>query len=126
MTRKAMTKSQSMPTLQQSARMDPRRHATQLQTESACVADIRSKNTYAMNMENVGGQMLTQTQNHSSLKRLENHDFSVTRKNNHFSSMDKLTRGDAYFMKPRLCTTNNSVKYDPINNQRRFFHYAGP
>lgn len=124
MTKKAMPRSQSTPALQQITAMDPRRRATQLQTESACFADIRTKNTYAMNMENAGGHELTRRQNHSSMQRLENHDFAITRKNNHFSHLDKLTRADPYYMKPRLCTTNNSVKYNPVTNERKFFHYS--
>jgi len=57
------------------------------------------------------------------MARLENHDFAVARKNNHFSSQDKLTRADPYFMRPRLGITNNSVKYDIVNNERTWFKY---
>jgi len=40
-----------------------------------------------------------------------------------FSSQDKLTRADPFFMRPRLGQTMNSVKYDIINNERRWFKY---
>ncbi|CAE8629839.1 unnamed protein product [Polarella glacialis] len=62
-------------------------------------------------------------QTHLSVARLENHDFGITRKNNHYSSQDKLTRSDPFFMKPRSGITNNSVKYNLVSNERLWFKY---
>lgn len=121
--------SQSLPTLpapgelQNVARTDPRRGGSQLQNESANYASIPAKCTYAMNMELPGAQKLRDNQNFDSRQRVENYEFSVARKNNHYSSQEKLTRADPYYMRPKFSTTNNSVKYDLITNQRRFFHY---
>mmetsp|Transcript_15374 Transcript_15374/g.35975 ORF Transcript_15374/g.35975 Transcript_15374/m.35975 type:complete len:253 (+) Transcript_15374:88-846(+) len=58
-----------------------------------------------------------------STHRVENHDFAVTKKNNHFSGQDKLTRSDAYFTPPKLSSNSNSVKYDIVSNERRVFVY---
>ena len=62
----------------------------------------------------------------------------ITRQNNHYSSQDKLTRADPFYMRPRVGgslllffssgysdsfgvgDTLNSVKYDIITNQRPF------
>jgi len=109
--------------LQLLSRSDARRGGSQLQTESANFAANKSKNSYAMNMELPEGQRLRAEQNYDSRQRVENYEFSVTRKNNHFSSQEKLTRADPYYTRPRLAQTNNSVKYDIFTNQRRFFHY---
>eukprot|EP00913_Durusdinium_trenchii_P020285 g19058.t1 len=54
-----------------------------------------------------------------SVSRLENYDFGITRHNNHYSSGDKLTRADPFYMRPRVGDTLNSVKYDIITNERR-------
>lgn len=59
----------------------------------------------------------------SSLSRVENHDFAVARKNNHYSSQDKLTRADPFYAQPRLNITSNSVKYDIVSNGRKAFAY---
>ena len=53
-----------------------------------------------------------------------NYDFSVIRKNNNYSSEDKLLRSDSYYRKPRLAVTNNSVKYDMITNEVLPFKYS--
>lgn len=124
-----LSQSQSVPALpaqgqlQDLARRDARRGASQLQNESANFASGKTKNTYWMNMELPGAQPLRSEQNFDSRMRAENYDFSVTRKNNHFSSQNKLTRADPFYTRPRLATTNNSVKYDMITNQRKFFGY---
>lgn len=124
-----MRKSASTPNLpaqgqlQEVYRLDARRGGSQLQNESANFAALKSKNSYAMNMELPAGQLLKREQNFDSKQRVENYEFSVCRKNNHYSSQEKLTRADPYYTRPRLATTNNSVKYDMITNQRKFFHY---
>eukprot|EP00392_Amoebophrya_sp_AT5.2_P003675 g3680.t1 len=56
--------------------------------------------------------------------RIPNYDFSVTRKNNNYSSEDKLLRADSYYRKPRLGVSNPSVKYDIINNSVHPFKYS--
>mmetsp|Transcript_57802 Transcript_57802/g.152076 ORF Transcript_57802/g.152076 Transcript_57802/m.152076 type:complete len:312 (-) Transcript_57802:100-1035(-) len=106
---------------------DIRKHTSQLQTESATFAPWQSANTYSHSMSNTHqGQQMGAGHQHLSVHRIENHDFGVTKKNNHFSSHDKLTRSDPFFMRPRLGTTQNSVKYDIVNNERRWFKYGGP
>lgn len=103
---------------------DARKEATQRQTESAHFAPWNAANTYSATMEsNHHGRGYHDSHRNCSVNRLENHDFAVTRKNNHFSSQDKLTRSDPFFMRPRHSTTNNSVKYDIISNERRWFKY---
>jgi len=83
-----------------------------------------SAHTYANSLDaTAAGRQHAAAQQHLSVHRLENHDFGVTKKNNHFSSHDKLTRSDPYYMRPRLATTNNSVKYDILSNERKWFKY---
>jgi hypothetical protein len=110
--------------LNQAVHEDARKEATQRQTESAHFAPWNAANTYSATMESMpqGRQMHAEHRN-CSVNRLENHDFAVTRKNNHFSSNDKLTRSDPFFMRPRHSITNNSVKYDIVSNERRWFKY---
>mmetsp|Transcript_68678 Transcript_68678/g.149476 ORF Transcript_68678/g.149476 Transcript_68678/m.149476 type:complete len:307 (-) Transcript_68678:320-1240(-) len=94
-------------------------------TESAHPAHSRAVSSYAASMGSTAlGRRLAADQRFCSLDRLENHDFSVARKNNHYSSQDRLTRSDPFFMRPRLGNTNNSVKYNIINNERRWYRYA--
>jgi hypothetical protein len=105
--------------------MDPRKETSQRQTESAHFAPWVSANTYATSMDATNqGKRMAMSQQHCSVNRLENHDFGITRKNNHYSSADKLTRSDALFMRPRLGITNNSVKYDILSNERKWFKYS--
>lgn len=110
--------------LEEAVRNDARKEATQRQTESACFAPWAAHNTYTASMDSTdAGRRLAATQGRCSVNRLENHDFAVSRKNNHFSSQDKLTRSDPFFMRPRHSLTNNSVKYDIISNERKWFRY---
>lgn len=128
-----MTHAASCPSLQLSdpsgslhraVSFDTRKEATQRQTESAHFAPWMSHNTYVSSLEGTpAGRAHSAAQQHCSVHRLENHDFGISRKNNHYSSQDKLTRADPYFMRPRLGMTNNSVKYDIISNERRWFKY---
>jgi hypothetical protein len=128
----ALRRSASVPTMYQTASAlhdeidrDARKSAAQRQTESANFASCRTANTYQASIDStVQGQELSAKQRHASVNRLENHDFAITKKNNHFSGKDKLTRTDAYYMRPRLGQTNNSVKYNIINNERRFYRYS--
>eukprot|EP00746_Dinoflagellata_sp_MGD_P071697 gnl/MRDRNA2_/MRDRNA2_29172_c0_seq1.p1 gnl/MRDRNA2_/MRDRNA2_29172_c0~~gnl/MRDRNA2_/MRDRNA2_29172_c0_seq1.p1 ORF type:complete len:316 (+),score=59.61 gnl/MRDRNA2_/MRDRNA2_29172_c0_seq1:120-1067(+) len=128
----SLRRSASLPTMYQSASAlkaevdnDSRKSASQRQTESANFASCRTANTYAASIDStLLGKELSDRQQYCSVNRLENHDFAITKKNNHFSGKDKLTRTDAYYMRPRLAQTNNSVKYDIINNERRFFQYS--
>jgi hypothetical protein len=110
--------------LQQAVHEDARKEGTQRQTESAHFAPWNAGNTYSATMDSTHlGRQLHGGQRNCSVNRLENHDFAVTRKNNHFSSHDKLTRSDPFYMKPRNSITNNSVKYDIVSNERRWFKY---
>eukprot|EP00928_Gymnodinium_smaydae_P040401 TRINITY_DN273_c1_g1_i1.p1 TRINITY_DN273_c1_g1~~TRINITY_DN273_c1_g1_i1.p1 ORF type:complete len:307 (-),score=61.30 TRINITY_DN273_c1_g1_i1:54-974(-) len=110
--------------LTRSVAEDARKEATQRQTESAHFAPWQTAHTYANSMESTeAGRRMAAAHDRCSVNRLENYDFAVSRKNNHFSSQDKLSRSDAYFMRPRLSTTNNSVKYDIVSNERRWFKY---
>jgi len=110
--------------LAQAVHEDARKEATQRQTESAHFAPWNSANTYSATMESTHhGRAHHAAHRNCSVNRLENHDFGVTRKNNHYSSTDKLTRSDAFFMRPRHSTTNNSVKYDIVSNERKWFKY---
>mmetsp|Transcript_118919 Transcript_118919/g.371840 ORF Transcript_118919/g.371840 Transcript_118919/m.371840 type:complete len:307 (-) Transcript_118919:60-980(-) len=110
--------------LDQAIHDDARKEATQRQTESAHFAPWQAANTYSSSMDSTSqGKQMVAGQRHTSVTRLENHDFAVARKNNHYSSEDKLTRSDPFFMRPRLSVSNNSVKYDIVNNERRWFRY---
>mmetsp|Transcript_38062 Transcript_38062/g.104743 ORF Transcript_38062/g.104743 Transcript_38062/m.104743 type:complete len:307 (+) Transcript_38062:77-997(+) len=110
--------------LSRAVREDTRKEATQRQTESAHFAPWQTLHTYANSLENTAaGRQHAASQQYCSVNRVENHDFGVARKNNHYSSKDKLTRGDPFYMRPRLAGTNNSVKYDIISNERRWFKY---
>jgi len=110
--------------LNQAIHEDARKEATQRQTESAHFAPWNAANTYSATMESTAhGRGFNAAHNRCSVNRLENHDFSVIRKNNHYSSHDKLTRSDPFYMRPRHSVTNNSVKYDLISNERRWFKY---
>jgi len=110
--------------LAQAVHEDPRKEATQRQTESAHFAPWNAANTYSATMESTHhGRQYHAAHRNCSVNRLENHDFGVTRKNNHYSSNDKLTRSDPFFMRPRHSITNNSVKYDIVSNERKWFKY---
>jgi len=103
---------------------DARKEATQRMTESAHFAPWNAANTYSATMESQRhGRAYQANHRNCSTNRLENHDMFVTRKNNHYSSLDKLTRSDPFFMRPRHSITNNSVKYDIVSNERRWFKY---
>lgn len=110
--------------LQQAIRDDARKEAHQRQTESAHCAPWQCANTYANSMDSTArGQNLVAAQTRLSVHRVPNHDFGVSRKNNHYSAHDRLTREDPYFMRPRDGVTNSSVKYDLINNEVKWFRY---
>lgn len=110
--------------LNEAMHMDARKEATQRQTESAHFAPWNAANSYSATMDSTpAGRAYHAGHQNCSVNRLENHDSHVTRKNNHFSSVDKLTRNDAFFMRPRHAITNNSVKYDIVSNERRWFKY---
>lgn len=110
--------------LEQAVRDDVRKEASQRQTESAHFAPVISNNTYSSSMDNTSkGQAFAARQRNLSLTRIENYDFAVSKKNNHFSQRDKLTREDGYFARPRLGVTHNSVKYDIVSNERKWFRY---
>lgn len=103
---------------------DSRKEVSQRMTESAHFAPWITAHTYANSIDNTpGGRQHDSAQQHCSVHRVENHDFAVSRKNNHFSSQDKLTRADPFYMRPRLAMTNSGVKYDIISNERRWFKY---
>lgn len=110
--------------LDRALRSDTRKEASQRQTESAHFAPWMSANTLSSSLDATRlGREHASNQQYLSVARLENNDFSVLRKNNHYSSQDKLTRSDPFFMRPRLGITNNSVKYDIVSNERRWFRY---
>lgn len=109
--------------LRNALRADARKLATQHQTESANFGAQCTVGSQSMFQDEPGGSRCAFSARHCSVNRLEPGDFSVTRKNNHYSSVDKLTRSDPYFMRPRPAATNNSVKYDIINNERKWFRY---
>lgn len=103
---------------------DARKEASQRMTESAHFAPWNAANTYSATMESQNhGRAYHASHKNCSVNRLENHDFGITRKNNHYSSQDKLTRSDPFFMRPRHSITNNSVKYDIVSNERKWFKY---
>lgn len=110
--------------LSRAVRDDIRKEASQRQLETAHVAPRMSGNSYANSMDVVPlGREISAGQRYCSVNRVENTDFAITRKNNHFSAQDKLTRSDPFYMAPRAGLTNNSVKYDIISNERRWFKY---
>lgn len=110
--------------LARAVKEDARKDATQRQTESAQFAPWMCASTLANSIDSTpGGRRHNAAQAHCSINRLENFDLSVTRKNTHWSAQDKMTRADAYYMPPRSSMTNNSVKYDIISNERRWFKY---
>lgn len=110
--------------LSNTVRADARKQASQRQTESAQFAPWQTANTLAMSMDSTAlGRQFEAAHTRCSTHRVENHDFAVARKNNHFSSKDKLTRADPFYMKPRSGITNNSVKYDIVSNERKWFKY---
>jgi len=110
--------------LEEAVHGDARKEATQRQTESAHFAPWNAANTYSATMESTHyGRGHHGSHKHCSVNRLENHDFGITRKNNHYSSQDKLTRSDPFFMRPRHSITNSSVKYDMVSNERKWFKY---
>ncbi|CAD7940710.1 unnamed protein product [Amoebophrya sp. A25] len=97
----------------------------QLQNESAAFSKCKTANTYSQSLHtSESGVDLLAQQIYRSKQRIPNYDFSVIRKNNNYSSEDKLLRSDSYYRKPRLAVTNNSVKYDMITNQVLPFKYS--
>lgn len=110
--------------LDRTMKMDIRKEASQRQLETAHFAPRKSGATYATSMDTTSaGRAFAKSQRHCSVNRVEPYDFAITRKNNHYSAQDKLTRADVYYMPPRQYMTNNSVKYDIISNDRRWFKY---
>mmetsp|Transcript_65602 Transcript_65602/g.137129 ORF Transcript_65602/g.137129 Transcript_65602/m.137129 type:complete len:307 (+) Transcript_65602:111-1031(+) len=110
--------------LARAMREDIRKDASHRQLDSVHVAPRISCHTYTHSMERFpAGREIEASRRLCSVNRLENYDFGITRKNNHFSSQDKLTRADPFYMRPKLGTTNPSVKYDIISNERRWFKY---
>jgi len=96
-----------------------------MMNESANFAKSRAANTYSQSVFfTPDGNMLTDQQQFKSRRRIPDYDFSVTRKNNNYSNCNKLTRSDPFYMRPRLATTNNSVKYNILTNQVRPFKYS--
>jgi len=128
-----MTRSTSAPSIEladpsrsldRAIRDDKRKEGSQRMTETAHFAPWSAANTYCAPLDATpNGRRLAAEQRSCSVNRIENHDFAVTRKNNHYSAHDKLTRADPFFAPPRLAGTHNSVKYDIINNERRWFRY---
>ena len=93
--------------------------------QSANFAKCRTANTYGNSASFTGpGQSLRDHQIYKSAQRLGEYDFSVLKKNNNYSNCNKLTRADAYYLKPKLATTNNSVKYDIVTNNVNKFRYS--
>lgn len=110
--------------LARAVREDARKEASQRQTESAQFAPWMNASTLANSIDATpAGRAHCAAQQYCSINRLENYDISVTRKNNHYSAQDKMTRADPYYLPPRESMTNNSVKYDIISNERRWFKY---
>mmetsp|Transcript_66139 Transcript_66139/g.167595 ORF Transcript_66139/g.167595 Transcript_66139/m.167595 type:complete len:307 (+) Transcript_66139:114-1034(+) len=110
--------------LSRAMREDARKEVSQRQTESANFAPRNAGSTYVTSMDSHPvGMAMHSSQRHCSVNRIENSDIGVTRKNGHFSSQDKLTRADPFYMRPCLGVTNNSVKYDIVSNERKWFKY---
>mmetsp|Transcript_75529 Transcript_75529/g.203885 ORF Transcript_75529/g.203885 Transcript_75529/m.203885 type:complete len:129 (+) Transcript_75529:3-389(+) len=110
--------------LSRAMREDVRKEVSQRQTESANFAPRNAGSTYVTSMDSHPvGMAMHSNQRHCSVNRIENSDIGVTRKNGHFSSQDKLTRADPFYMRPCLGVTNNSVKYDIVSNERKWFKY---
>lgn len=110
--------------LTKAVRADARKEVSQRQNESAHFAWVMAQNTLTQSLDaTVPGRAHAAAQNKLSISRLENYDFGVARDNNHYSSQDKLTRSDPYYMRPRVGDTFNSVKYNIISNERRWFKY---
>mmetsp|Transcript_82247 Transcript_82247/g.222845 ORF Transcript_82247/g.222845 Transcript_82247/m.222845 type:complete len:297 (-) Transcript_82247:143-1033(-) len=110
--------------LDRAMREDPRKHASQLQTESDHQVPRVHPRSVAMSKDATGqGRAAAQSQSHLSVHRVENADFSVTRKNGHYSGHDFITKDDPYYARPQNARISNSVKYDIINNQRKWFKY---
>lgn len=110
--------------LTRAMRADVRKEASQRQTESAHFAPWMAYNTFTQSIDSTPeGRAHAPAQQKLSVSRLENYDFGITRHNNHYSSGDKLTRADPFYMRPRVGDTLNSVKYDIITNERKWFKY---
>ena len=108
-----------------SARFATYPNPEQILNESANFAKARAANTFTESVFTSGaGQQLQQEQVFRSRKRIPDYDFSVTRANNNYSNINKLTRSDPYYMRPRLAVTNNSVKYNILTNSVRPFKYS--
>jgi hypothetical protein len=105
-------------------RADPRKQLSQLQTESDKCLIRYAQNGVGMSLDATAfGRSMASQQNKLSVHRVENHDWSIKRNNNHFSGEDRVTRSDPYYRRPGVGITNNSVKYDILNNQRKWFKY---
>lgn len=110
--------------LDQAMREDPRKHASQLQTESDHQVPRMHARSVAMSKDATArGRAAAQKQSHLSVQRVENADFSIIRANSHYSGHDLITKDDPYFAKPQHARISNSVKYDIINNQCKWFKY---
>lgn len=106
------------------AEQRPEASVHQLQTETGSYAHCKTANSYAMSLATTElGEKHKLAQCRSSLRRADNYDFSVVKKNNGYSSEEKLLRADPYYMKPKLAITNNSVKYDIVTNHKKNFWY---
>jgi len=122
-----LRRTQSTPCIQDTAGTLSGRYPRyeQLFNESCNLAKVPQANTYRNSMYNCNeGEEIRQAQKHKSTERVKNYDFAITRKNNHYSNQNKLTRSDAFYMRPEFAITNNSVKYNIINNEQRPFLYA--
>jgi len=120
-------RSESVPVVTTSAAASTGRYprSEQILNESASLAKVPQSNTYTHSLYNsIEGENIREAQRYRSLDRVRDYDFSVTRKNNHWSNENKLTRSDAYYLRPRFGMTHNSVKYDIITNNQRNFCYV--
>lgn len=109
--------------LDAAVRADPRKRAGQLQSESdACLPRASASCSLGIDSTSVGRQLAAK-QGYLSVHRVENGDFSVAKANNHYSGVDRSTKGDPFYQRPAVSATNNSVKYNIISNQRNWFKY---
>jgi len=110
--------------LDQAMREDPRKRASQLQNESDHNVPRVHPRSVAMSTDATAwGRAVAQQQSHLSAQRVENAEFSIVRKNGHYSGHDLITKDDPFFSRPQNARISNSVKYDIINNQRKWFKY---
>lgn len=109
------------------AMSDPKfalRAARQMQNDSACVSNVKAKNSYSNSlMLSKPGHDFQAMQRSISTDRMVNAPYTVARKTSHYSGEDRLTKADPFFMRPRLAGANNSVKYNIITNATCEFAY---